>query len=352
MKITRTSASKIAQTNFDELTFGETFTDHMFVCDYINGEWQTPEIVPYQALQLDPSCSVFHYGQAVFEGMKAYKDKDGKVWLFRPEDNCTRINKSSERLAIPAFPTDYFHEGLQSLLALDNAWIRPGVGNSLYIRPFVFANQAGVSASPSLQYKFMIICAPVKAYYSGEVNVLVAEHYSRAASGGVGYAKAAGNYAASFYPVQLAQKEGYQQIIWTDAATHEYLEEAGTMNVFFRIGDRLITAPTTDTILDGITRKSVLQIAKDLDIEIEVRPIKVQEIVDAHKQGELREIFGAGTAVVISPINSIGYRGERLTLPQISNSYATRIKERILGIQYNTQPDPYGWRKEVDLNRA
>lgn len=350
MDITRINKSKIDQIDFDHLPFGEVFTDHMFVCDYQDGEWQTPTIVPYQPLQLDPSCSVLHYGQAVFEGMKAYKDQEGQAWLFRPEENCKRINTSSKRLAIPEFPEAYFHEGLTQLLALDHAWIKPGMGNSLYIRPFVFASEPGVSASPSNAYKFMIICAPVNAYYSGEINVLIAEEYSRAASGGVGYAKAAGNYAASFYPAKLAQKEGYQQIIWTDAATHEYLEEAGTMNIFFRVNDRLITAPVTDTILDGITRKSVIQIAQDMGIEVEVRPIKVAEIIEAHQKNQLIEIFGAGTAVVVSPISSIGFRGKRYSLPKTdeSHSYAEKIKKQILGIQYNTAPDPYGWRKAVD----
>ena len=248
--------SKISNIDFDNLNFGEIFTDHMFVCDFINGKWSTPEILPYQSIQLDPSTSVFHYGQAVFEGMKAYKDDEDRVWLFRPDQNFERINKSSKRLSIPEFPKEYFFEGLEKLLAIDKDWIRKGVGNSLYIRPFVFASQAGVQATASNAYKFIIICSPVASYYaSGDVYVQVAEKYSRAASGGVGYAKAAGNYAAQFYPTSLALKEGYQQIIWTDANNHEFLEEAGTMNIFFRINDNLITTPISDRILDGVTRK-------------------------------------------------------------------------------------------------
>ncbi len=350
MEIEQTKNSKIDTIDFEKLTFGEIFTDHMFVCDYRDGEWQEPQIMPYQSLQLDPSCSVFHYGQAVFEGMKAYKDDDGKVWLFRPDENQKRINRSSERLAIPEFPAEYFHQGLHQLLALDAEWIKPGIGNSLYIRPVVFASQPGVSANKSNQYKFLIICAPVKAYYSGEVNVLVAEKYSRAASGGVGFAKAAGNYAASFYPAELARKEGYQQIVWTDANTHEYLEEAGTMNIFVRIGDTLITAPTTDTILDGITRKSIIQLAKDMGISIEIRPIKIDEIIQAHQTGELKELFGAGTAVVVNKINSIGYKGKRYNLPVTTDGYADVLKEKILHIQYNIEADPHGWTTEVKLS--
>jgi len=347
MKIERAQTSKIHGIDFNNLSFGQTFTDHMFVCDYIDGAWVDPRIIPYQPIQMDPSSSVLHYGQAVFEGMKAYKDDNDRVWLFRPEDNHARINKSAVRLAMPEFPKDLFMNGMNELISMDSDWIKPGVGNSLYVRPFIFANQAGVSASASNRYSFMIICAPVGTYYSGEINVLVSEKFSRAASGGVGYAKAAGNYAAAFYPTQLAQKEGYQQIIWTDASTHEYLEESGTMNVFFRIDDTLITAPTTDTILDGITRKSVIQIAKDAGISVEVRPVKVTEVIEAHKTGRLKEIFGAGTAVVVSPISGIGFQGQKYVLPTIENSYAAMLKEKIVNIQYNKGEDPYQWRKEV-----
>ncbi len=347
MKIERAQTSKIHGIDFNNLSFGQTFTDHMFVCDYIDGAWVDPRIIPYQPIQMDPSSSVLHYGQAVFEGMKAYKDDNDRVWLFRPEDNHARINKSAVRLAMPEFPKDLFMNGMNELISMDSDWIKPGVGNSLYVRPFIFANQAGVSASASNRYSFMIICAPVGTYYSGEINVLVSEKFSRAASGGVGYAKAAGNYAAAFYPTQLAQKEGYQQIIWTDASTHEYLEESGTMNVFFRIDDTLITAPTTDTILDGITRKSVIQIAKDAGISVEVRPVKVTEVIEAHKAGRLKEIFGAGTAVVVSPISGIGFQGQKYVLPTIENSYAAMLKEKIVNIQYNKGEDPYQWRKEV-----
>ena len=347
MKIERAQTSKIHGIDFNNLSFGQTFTDHMFVCNYINGAWVDPRIIPYQPIQMDPSSSVLHYGQAVFEGMKAYKDDNDRVWLFRPEDNHARINKSAVRLAMPEFPKDLFMNGMNELVSMDSDWIKPGVGNSLYVRPFIFANQAGVSASASNRYSFMIICAPVGTYYSGEINVLVSEKFSRAASGGVGYAKAAGNYAAAFYPTQLAQKEGYQQIIWTDASTHEYLEESGTMNVFFRIDDTLITAPTTDTILDGITRKSVIQIAKDAGISVEVRPVKVTEVIEAHKAGRLKEIFGAGTAVVVSPISGIGFQGQKYVLPTIENSYAAMLKEKIVNIQYNKGEDPYQWRKEV-----
>ena len=340
--------SKISNIDFDNLNFGEIFTDHMFVCDFINGKWSTPEIQPYQSIQLDPSTSVFHYGQAVFEGMKAYKDDEDRVWLFRPDQNFERINKSSKRLSIPEFPKEYFFEGLEKLLAIDKDWIRKGVGNSLYIRPFVFASQAGVQATASNAYKFMIICSPVASYYaSGDVYVQVAEKYSRAASGGVGYAKAAGNYAAQFYPTSLALKEGYQQIIWTDANNHEFLEEAGTMNIFFRINDTLITTPISDRILDGVTRKSILKIAEYSGIKTEVRPLSIDELISSKKEGSLKEIFGAGTAVVVSPIKGFGYQNKKYTLDDVYESFASLLKEKIVNIQYNIAEDPFDWRYEV-----
>ena len=345
--IVTSDTSKINSVDFQNLKFGTTFTDHMFICDYENGAWKKPKITPYQPLTLDPSARVFHYGQAVFEGMKAYKDEDGKAWLFRPEDNFNRINKSATRLAMPEFPKNYFFEGLTTLLKLDNDWIKPGVGNSLYIRPFIIATDPAISASPSNNYRFMIICAPATTYYTGKIRVLIAEEYSRSANGGVGFAKAAGNYAAQFYPTSLAQKKGFQQVIWTDADTHERLEEAGTMNVFFRINDTLITAPISDRILDGVTRRSIIQLAKDRDIEVEVRPIKVNEIKEASRNGSLKEIFGAGTAVVVSPISAFEHAGELFELPTLENSYADTLKSHLVNIQHNLAEDKHGWRYEI-----
>lgn len=347
MKITRRESSKIHEVDFNNLAFGSQFTDHMFQCEFVNGAWQEPEIVPYGPMSIEPSSKVFHYGQAVFEGMKAFKDDAGKTWLFRPEENWERINKSSARLAIPEFPKEHFFEGLETLLKLDNDWIKPGDGNAMYIRPFVIATQNGVSASPSDQYKFMIICAPAQSYYSGEVSVLFAEKYSRAADGGVGYAKAAGNYAAQFYPTNLAKESGYQQIIWTDANTHEYLEEAGTMNVFFRVGDTLLTAPNNDRILDGVTRKSLIQLAQDAKITVEVRQVSVSEIVTAANEGTLKEIFGVGTAAVVVPFKSFGHKGKDYELTAQDDSYAEHFKKALKDIQYNRAPDVHNWTYEV-----
>lgn len=342
--VVEASASKIDSVDFDNLIFGNVFTDHMMMCDYVDGEWQTPSIQPYGPIQLEPSAKVFHYGQAIFEGMKAFKDDEDQVWLFRPEDNFKRFNKSSVRLAIPEIPKEIFFEGLETLLNLDRAWIKKGFGSSLYIRPFVIATEPGVSASPSKTYKFMIICSPAKAYYSGEVRVVFAEKFSRAADGGVGYAKAAGNYGAQFYPTNLAKEEGYQQIVWTDANSHEYLEEAGTMNIFFRVGDKLLTAPTSDRILDGVTRKSVIALAEEFDIPLEVRRVKVREIVEAAEKGELKEIFGAGTAATINPVKGFGHEGKKFELPELKDSYASFFKTKLMNIQYNKSEDKFGWR--------
>lgn len=340
-------SSKINSVDFSKLDFGRIFTDHMFVCDYVDGKWQNPEIKPYQAMTFEPSARVFHYGQAVFEGMKAYKDENGKVFLFRPKQNFDRINKSAARLAMPEFPEDYFFEGLETLLKLDNEWIKAGVGNSLYIRPFVIATEPAISASPASTYRFMIICSPAKSYYNSPVRVLIAEEFSRSADGGIGFAKAAGNYAGQFYPTSLAQKEGFQQVIWTDANTHKYLEEAGTMNVFFRINDKLVTAPTSDRILDGITRKSIIQLAEDLNIECEVRQIAVDEIKTAAREGNLKEVFGVGTAAVVSPVSAFQHQGELFEVPEIEDSYGKLFKQTLLNIQNNISEDIHGWRYEV-----
>lgn len=349
ISIEKAKTSKIEEVDFDNLSFGSVYTDHMLVSDYIDGNWATPKIIPYQPIVLDPSAKIFHYGQSIFEGMKAYKDAAGKLWLFRPLENFKRLNRSAERLAIPELPEAHFMEGLQALVRLESDWVPQSAGSSLYIRPFIFATGKGFHASPANEYKFIIACAPSGSYFGGKVKVLIEQHYSRAANGGVGFAKAGGNYAGQFYPTQLAAQKGYQQIIWTDDNTHEFIEEAGAMNVFVRIGDTLLTAPTNDRILDGITRKSILDIAKDEGIATEVRKISVHELVEASKNGSLMEMFGAGTAAVISPISGFGFQGEDYELPELSDSYASRLKKRITDIQYNRAEDKFGWRQEVVL---
>ncbi|HOD09877.1 MAG TPA: branched-chain amino acid aminotransferase, partial [Flavobacterium sp.] len=327
--------------------FGSTFTDHMLVCDFKEGQWQKPVIKPYEPFMIDPSAKVFHYGQAIFEGMKAYKGEDNSVWLFRPDENLIRFNKSAVRMAMPEVPKNIFIDGLKTILDIERDWVKKGLGNTLYIRPFMIAIGSGVIAQPSTQYRFMIILSPAKSYYSGEVKVIIAEHYSRAANGGIGAAKAAGNYSAQFYPQKLAQEKGFQQIIWTDDATHTKLEEAGTMNVFFRINDTLYTAPTSERILDGVTRKSLIDLAKREGINVDVRSVLVDELLAAAKDGSLKEIFGAGTAAVVSPIVGFQYQGTYYELPKIENSIALQLKDKLTKIQYKLAEDTFGWTVEV-----
>ena len=345
--IKKVSKSKISEIDFNNLAFGQQFSDHMFVCDYKDGKWQQPQIVPFQNINLSPAAKIFHYGQSIFEGMKAYKDENGEILLFRPLENQKRLNISAKRLAIPEFPEEFFMEGLETLLKVDKDWIPTTEGSSLYIRPFILASGNGFHASPSDEYKLVIATSPSGAYFAGEVRVLIEEKYSRSANGGVGFAKAGGNYAGQFYPTQLAKEKGYQQVIWTDDNTHEYIEEAGAMNIFIRIGNTLITGPTSDRILDGITRKSIIAIAEDEGIKVEVRKIKVSELIEASKNGELKELFGAGTAAVISPIAGFGFRNQDYDLPKLENSYASRLKKRITDIQYNRAEDKFGWRHIV-----
>ncbi len=347
IEIIKAATSKIKDVDFDNLHFGEVFTDHFFECDFTNGEWQKPIIKPYAPFLLDPSAKVFHYGQAIFEGMKAYKDDNDAVWLFRPDENYHRFNNSATRMAMPEVPEEIFMEGLKQLLQLDEAWIKKGKGNTMYIRPFMIATGTGVIANPSDDYKFMILLSPAKSYYSGEVKVLIAEHFSRAANGGIGAAKAAGNYAAQFYPTNLANKAGFQQVIWTDDATHTKLEEAGTMNVFFRINDTLYTAPVSERILDGVTRKSLIDLAKRENIKVEVRPVLVSEIVEGAKNGSLKEIFGAGTAAVVNPIIGFSYQDVYYELPKIENSVALQLKDKLTNIQHKLAEDTFGWTVKV-----
>lgn len=348
IEIIKAKTTKINDVDFDNLAFGSVFSDHMLECNFKDGKWQEPKIIPYQAITLDPSAKIFHYGQSVFEGMKAYKDANDDVWLFRPLENFKRLNISSKRLAIPELPESYFMEGLKALLNLDKNWIPTNEGSSLYIRPFVFASGQGFHASPANEYKFIICTAPSGAYFSGKVKVLIEQTYSRSANGGVGFAKAGGNYAGQFYPTQLAVAKGYQQVIWTDDNTHEYIEEAGAMNIFVRINDTLITAPISDRILNGVTRKSIIELAQAEGIPVEVRKLSVLEVVEAAKNGTLKEMFGAGTAAVISPISGFGYNEEDFDLPELDETYADFLKKRITAIQTNKIEDPFGWRFKVD----
>ena len=349
MKINRVENSRINTIDFKNLIFGKVFTDHMFISKYKNGEWSSGEIKPYKNISISPSARALHYGQAIFEGMKCFKSEQDELFLFRPEENFKRFNKSSVRLAIPEIQEDIFFNGLKELLKIDSKWIKKGIGNALYVRPFVFASEDSINASEANEYTFMIICCPSKSYYGNmEISVKIEEKYSRAAKGGVGYAKAAGNYAASFYPTKLAIAQGFQQIIWTDSNNHNSIEEAGTMNLFFAIGDKLITSPTSDSILDGITRKSLIDIAKFHNIDVEEREITVDELIKEYNSGNLKEIFGCGTAVVVLPIKSFGHREQLYTLNSEKNSISSFLKEKLNNIQYNISNEFENWKYKIN----
>ena len=349
MKINLIEKSRIADVDFTNVTFGKIFTDHMFISEYKNGIWSSGEIRPYKNISISPSARVLHYGQAIFEGMKCFKSKDDDLFLFRPEENFKRFNKSSQRLAIPEIDEKIFFNGLNKLLKIDSQWVKKGFGNALYIRPFVYASEPSINASEANEYTFLIICSPSKSYYGDmEISVKIEEKYSRAAKGGVGYAKAAGNYAAAFYPTKLAIEQGFQQIIWTDSNNHNAIEEAGTMNLFFVIGNKLITSPTSDSILDGITRKSIIELAKFYGIDVYEREITIDEIIKEHKSGNLKEIFGSGTAVVVLPIKSFGHRDQLYSLNSEKNSISSFLKEKLNNIQYNISNDFENWKYKIN----
>lgn len=349
MKIVLANKSKIGSVDFENLEFGKIFTDHLFVCKYSNNAWGEGKIMPYDDFLVSPSARVFHYGQAIFEGMKCFRSDNDSLILFRPEENFKRFNKSSSRMAIPEISENIFFDGLTELLKIDKDWVKKGDGNALYLRPFVFASEASINASEANEYTFMIICCPAKSYYGNQkIKVKIEEKYSRAAKGGVGYAKAAGNYAAQFYPTSIAIEEGYQQIIWTDSNNHKSIEEAGTMNLFFRIGNKLITSPTSDSILDGITRKSIIELAKNENIDVEERIITVDELLESSKAGELREIFGTGTAVVVLPIKAFGYQNKDYDLPEIDDSWSSMLKKKLMNIQYDKSSEYDNWKLKIN----
>jgi len=347
MKVTKTSISKLNTTDFLNLPFGTVFSDHMLVCNYKDGKWNEAEILPYGPILMPPGSQVLHYGQSVFEGMKAFKNDSNEILLFRKDENFKRLNQSAERLSIPAIEEDVFMNGLDELLKIDNEWCKSDEGYSLYIRPFIFASGECVKASASEEYTFIIITSPTTKYYAGEMNVVVEEHYTRAPQGGVGYAKAAGNYAASFYPTKQANAKGFQQLIWTDAKEHKYIEESGTMNIWFRIGDVLITPALSDSILGGITRDSIVTLAKDNGIKVEQRRILITEVIEAFNNEMLKEAFGTGTAVAVNPINTITFRDERMVIEQQTDSFALKLKQQLQGIQKGNIVDTYDWTSKL-----
>ena len=348
MKITKTIQSKIENTDFDNLSFGKCFSDHMFSISYKNNKWQNPEILPYGPLSLNPGTHVFHYGQAIFEGMKAYKNEQGETLLFRPHENIKRLNRSADRMCMPRIDEDIFMQGLRTLLEIDKNWIPNSDTMSLYIRPFMIADSEFIRATPASEFKFIIITSPTSTYYSGKTNLKIEQKYARSVVGGTGFAKAAGNYAAAFAPTKKAQNEGFTQIIWTDAISHEYIEECGTMNIMFRIDDKIITPKLSDSILGGITRDSIITIAKQKGIMVEERRISVSEIIEKYNNGRIKEAFGVGTAVTLNPIDSITFKDMVIDIKVLEqDSFATILKKELLDIQYGKIEDINGWTFKV-----
>ncbi|MCH2230491.1 MAG: branched-chain amino acid aminotransferase [Crocinitomicaceae bacterium] len=349
IKINKTQNSKIKNVDWENLPFGKVFSDHMLVMNYADGQWGIPEIRPFESLSLHPATSAIHYGQSIFEGMKANRTDEGDVLLFRPDMNAKRFAESSERMCMPVIPEAIFTDLVKKIVDIDRDWIPNKEGYSLYIRPFMFATDDFIGIKPSDTYTFMIFTCPVGVYYSDPVNVKIEEHYTRAAYGGVGRAKTAGNYAASLYPAKKGNEEGFHQLIWTDGIEHKYIEESGTMNVMFIVDGKLITpAEDSDTILKGITKRSVVELAEHWGLAVEERKITVEEIVEALKEGRVTDAFGAGTAATIAPIAKIGFRGELYELPSVgSREVSNKISRYLNDLKVGKAEDVLNWCQSV-----
>ena len=351
IKVVQGGAKKEKPKKGDPLHFGKIFTDHMFLMDYSEGEWREPRIVPYAPISIDPATMVLHYAQETFEGLKAYKNGKGEIFLFRPEMNAKRLQRSNERLCMPLIPVEDFIQAVKELILLDRDWIPTKEGSSLYIRPFCYATEAAVGGHPSKKYTFAIILSPVDNYYDkglSPVSIKIEENYVRAVLGGTGGIKCGGNYAGSILAQNEAKKEGFDQVLWLDGVHRRYIEEVGTMNVFFAFKDEIVTSPCLGSVLPGVTRDSCITLLKDKGYNVNVRPLAVGEMISRLRKGELLESFGTGTAAVISPIDSFGYEGERL---EIGDGRTGPISQWLFdtmgGIQRGDLKDPYLWRVKI-----
>jgi len=349
IELRKAERSRIQEVDFNHLPFGKHFSDHMFVADFIDGQWQNLVIVPFDNFTLSPALSSLHYGQSIFEGMKAFKNDAGEVMLFRPYSNFERMNESARRMCMATLPEEVFMGGLEALLRVDADWVPNTPNSSLYVRPYMFATDTYLGVAPSKTYRFCIFTCPVGAYYSNPPKLKVETEYIRSAPGGVGYAKCAGNYAGSMYPTLLAQQQGYDQLIWTDAREHKYIEESGTMNIMFIIDGKLVTPATSDSILKGVTRDSILQIARSWGITVEERRVSIEEVISGIESGRLTEAFGAGTAVGSSPYSLIGYNGKDYMLPEFApeESFAIRVRNYLSDLRTGKIDDTFGWMYRV-----
>jgi branched-chain amino acid aminotransferase len=348
IKVQKVEKSRIKQLDPANIQFGKLYSDHMFVAHYENGEWKQPEIVPFNNLSLSPATTFFHYGQAIFEGVKAYKDAEGNAIVFRPYDNWKRMNRSAERMAMPDVPEEFFVEGIRALVDLDRDWIPSTDGTSLYIRPFMIATDEFIGVKPAEKFTFIIITSPAGPYYAKPVSIFVQDQYVRAFPGGIGFTKAAGNYGASMYPTMKIKEMGYDQILWTDGFEHKYVQEIGTMNVFFVIGDTVITPEVGETILEGVSRDSVITLLREKGVNVEERPLTIDEIAEAYKAGKLREAFGTGTAASIAPISELTYHDDHMMLPPVEDwEIANWLKKELGDIRYGRKADTHGWLYKV-----
>ena len=344
IKLSKVKSSKISKVDFSDLGFCKYYTDHMFVCEYENNEWKNFRIIPFQDLNLSPACTTLHYGQTIFEGLKAYKNEKDEILIFRPDKNAKRFNSSAERMCMPSLPEKYFINSIEELLKIEKDWVPKGEENSLYIRPLMFAIDPYIGIKPADKYLFIIICGLAGGYYSEPVNVKIETEYTRAVKGGVGFAKTAANYAAALYPAVQAQKEGFHQLIWTDGKEHNFVEESGTMNLFFVIDNKLITPPLGDTVLDGVTRDSIISVCPELDIDIEIRKISVKEIIDALGNGSMTEAFGAGTAATIAPIKTIAFKPKKYNLPKNNKlTFSKKILDYLNNLKFGKIDDKFNW---------
>jgi branched-chain amino acid aminotransferase len=347
-KVTLTSKSRLEDQDVNKVPFGKVFTDHIFVAEYENGSWTKKYIEPYGNAPMSYAVSALHYGQTIFEGMKAFRTVKDETVLFRPYENFNRLNKSAIRMAMPEVPEEIFMGGLIELLKIDKAWIPTDEFGSLYIRPFIIATDEAIGVRPAETYKFVIIMAPAGKYYSDPLKVLIESSYFRSVEGGVGFVKNGGNYGRSLYPTILAQQKGYQQVIWTDSKTHQYVEESGTMNLMFVIGNTLLTPGLEDTILAGITRDTVITLAKHWGYQVEERKVSIVEILAAHANGTLKEAFGTGTAATIAQIVTIGYEGKDYQLPPVEErKFSPRVDETLRNIRKGKEEDIFGWMEKV-----
>lgn len=342
--VTKVIHSKLHEVDFSELEFGKYVADHMLICNYENGSWAEPEILPYEELSLAPTALALHYGQTVFEGMKAFRMQDGRISIFRLDRHYQRLAVSLDRMCMAVPPLYVFEEGLKTLIDLDRNWVPEKEGDALYLRPFVIATEEKFGVKISNKFKFIIFTGPVPAMYTKPIRVKVETQYIRAASGGTGFAKCGGNYGGAFYPTEMAKQAGYDQVLWTDSSKHQYIEESGVMNIMFVINNKIVTAPLSDTILDGITRESLLLLSSEMGFAAEIRPISISELEEAFASNEITEAFGVGTAAVVAPIKTIHINGIDYSLPEYNEKHIhMQLKRKMAQIRSGVIPDTFGW---------